>query len=121
MFAVGRIKHNIPGSGVIIPTPVGLNVHRTEFPLTKWIINALGKSLLLFFHSHFQPELQEQNARVNNIFLELGTKTIESLQVLLARKTHDLLDASPVVPTAIKYDNFARSRKLLDITLHEQL
>src|SRR5262245_40035197 len=43
------------------------------------------------------------------------------LVLLFGAESHDVFDASAVVPTAVKNDDFARGRKLLDVSLGEHL
>ena len=72
MLAVGKLEHEIAGPGKRVQAAKRLDVHGTELPLTEWILDPRCKSLLLFFLADFEPYLDQDNAAVDDVFLDLG-------------------------------------------------
>ena len=68
-----------------------------------------------------QPDLDQRDAAIDDVFLDLRAELQETLMLLLGAKSHDVFDAGAVVPAAIEDDDLAGRRKLLDIALHEHL
>ena len=54
-------------------------------------------------------------------FSTCWTNLEEAAALFFRAKAHDILHASAVVPTAVEEDDFARRRKMLGVTLDEDL
>ena len=59
---IGRLKHGIPGPGVVVPAMVRFQVHRAELPDLPAIGNPCLEATCLLFLAHFQPVLDQDNA-----------------------------------------------------------
>src|SRR6516165_1394218 len=93
VLSVSRFEHHVARLRVSIPAPERFEIHRAQFPLPKRIVDARLKSLLLLALADLQPELDQLNPGVHDVFLGLGTQVEEALVLRLAAKAHDVFDA----------------------------
>src|SRR5262249_30504450 len=121
VFAVGFLEHHGAGARVVVPAPERLETHRAQFPLPQWVIDARGKAPLLLVLADLEPDLDQQDPRIDDVFFDLRYDLEKHPVLLLTAKSHDVFDAGTVVPTAIEDDDLACRRKSLDIALREQL
>ena len=84
-------------------------------------MNPCLEAMVLLFLADFQPVLDQDNALPNGPLLEERGVLQECLVFLAGAEAHHMLDASPVVPTAVENDDFTRRRKVGDIALGVQL
>jgi hypothetical protein len=75
----------------------------------------------LFFLADFQPELDQEDSRLDDVTLEFGTVLHEFLVLVLGAKIHDVFHAGPVVPAPVEDDYFAGSREVLHVALRVEL
>ena len=69
----------------------------------------------------FQPDLDELDAAVHDVFLDLGTAVKKAGVLFLRAKAHHIFHASAVVPTAVENHDLARRREMLHVTLEVHL
>src|SRR5262249_10329797 len=69
----------------------------------------------------FKPKLDEDNSRLGDVTLELGTILHERLVLVLGAKVHHVFHAGPVVPAAVEDDDFAATREMLQVALGIEL
>src|SRR6516162_5066689 len=119
--AVSRLEHHVTRPGIGIPAPERFDVHRAQFPLPKRIVDARLETPLLLVLADFEPDLDQPNPSVHDVFFDLRTIIEEALMLRFGAKTHDIFDAGPVIPATVKNDDFARCREVPDVTLHEHL
>ena len=89
--------------------------------MAQRIVNACQEAPFLFVLPHLQPEFNENDARISDVFFDFGTNAEKALSLLLADETHHLLDTCAIVPAAIEDDDFAGSGKVFDVALNEHL
>ena len=68
-----------------------------------------------------QPDLDELDAAVHDVFLDLGTEFKKAGVLFLRAKAHHIFHASAVVPTAVEDHDLARRREMRHVTLHIHL
>src|SRR5262249_18478501 len=76
---------------------------------------------LLLFLSDFQPDLDQRNTAIDDVFFDFWAKREKTAVLILSTKSHHVFDAGAVVPTAVEDHDLARGRKLLDVALHKHL
>ena len=118
---VGGLEHHVPRSGIIVPMLIRIQIHRTELPLAQRIVNACQEAPFLFVLPDLQPEFNENDARISDVFFDFGTNAEKALSLFLADETHHLLDTCAIVPAAIENDDFATGGKALDVALQKHL
>src|SRR5262249_8797181 len=121
VLAVRFLHHHVARPRVVVPAPVRFAIHRAHLPLPQWVVDASRKSSLLLFLSDFQPDLDQHNTTIDDVFFDLRAKLEKTAVLLLSTKSHHVFDAGAVVPTAIEDHDLARRRKLLDVALHKHL
>src|SRR6516164_6206650 len=121
VLAVSCLEHHVARPGIVIPAPVRLEVHWAQFPLPKRIVDARLESPFLLVLANLQPDLDQSNPGVHDVFLYRRAQVEEALVLRLAAKAHDVFDAGPVIPAAVKDDDLARCRESLNVALHEHL
>src|SRR6516165_244130 len=119
VFAARRLEHHVARPRIVIPAAVRLKVHRAQFPLPKRIVYARLESPFLLVLADLQPDLDQPNPAVHYVFLNRGTQIEEALVLRLCAKAHDVFDTGPVIPAAVKDDDFARCRETLNVALHK--
>jgi hypothetical protein len=75
----------------------------------------------LLLLADFQPELDQNDARLDDVAFKPGTVLNECPVLVLRAEVHDILDPCAVVPAPIEDDDFPRGREVLDVALHVQL
>src|SRR5271166_6031628 len=121
MFAVGCIEHQVPGTGEVIPPAKGLQVHGTELPLTDLVVDARLKAALLLRLSDFQPVLDEDNPRVDDVLLHLRTERKEAVMLFFCAEAHHVFHTGAVVPAPVKDHDLAGRGEMLHVALHVHL
>src|SRR6516164_6222521 len=121
VLGVRRLQHHVPRAGVGIPPRVRPEVHRAQLPLAERIVDARPEAPLLLLLTDLQPELDQDDARLDDVALELGAVLDEVPVLVLRAELHYILDAGPVVPAAVEDDDFAGRREVLEVALHVQL
>src|SRR6516165_8052463 len=121
VLGVSRPEHHVTRPGIGIPASKRLEIHRAQFPLPERIVDARLKTPFLLVLADLQPDLDQLNPSIHDVFLDLGTYVEEVLVLRLGAKAHDVFDAGPVIPAAVKDDDLAASWKKPDVALHEHL
>src|SRR5262245_25589974 len=120
-FRVSCIEHLVAGAGVLEPMASRGKIHRTQLPLTQWIIDARLESALLLFIARLEPDFDQFDSAINDVSLRFGTILQKRLILFLGAEAHDMLHSGAVVPTAIENHDFSRRRKMLHVALHIHL
>src|SRR6516165_10949002 len=115
VLAAGRLEHHVTRPGIVIPAPVRLEIHRAQFPLPKRIVDARLESPFLLVLADLQPDFDQPNPAIHDVFLYGRTQVEEALVLRLGAKAHDVFDAGPVIPTVVKDDDLAPRRESLDV------
>ncbi len=97
------------------------HIHRAELPDFPTILNPCLEAAVLLFLADFQPILDQENTILKDEVFSNGGILEECLVLLVCSEAHHMLDASPIVPTTIENDDFARSRKMSHIALDVHL
>src|SRR5829696_6139027 len=79
-----------------------------------------GSSFLLLLPD-LKPQLDQDDAGLDEPTFELGHVLEKPFDVFLFCVAHDALDTGAIVPAAIEDHDFAAGRKMFDITLQEEL
>src|SRR5215471_2717938 len=98
-----------------------LHIHRAELPDLPAIMNPCFEAAVLLFLADFQPVFDQDNALLDNEMLTNRSILEEFLILLVGAETHHVLDASPIVPTSVENDDFARRWKMRHIALEVHL
>src|SRR6266536_3572945 len=69
----------------------------------------------------FQPVFDQDNAILNDEMLSNGGILEEFLVLLVGAEAHHMLDARPIIPTAVENDDFACCGKMSHIALEVHL
>ena len=120
-FGVRRLEHHVAGARILEPLAARRQIHGAEFPLPQRIVDARLETPLLLLVADFQPDLDELDAAIDDVFLDLGAEFEEACVLFLRAEAHDVFDAGAVVPTAVEDHDLARRRKVLHVTLHVHL
>src|SRR5271165_1307202 len=96
-------------------------IHRAQLPLPQWVLDARLKATLLLLVADFQPEFDELDAGIDDVFLDAGADLEKALVLLFRAKAHHVFDARAVIPTAIEDHDLTRSWKVLHVTLQIDL
>ncbi len=118
---VGCLEHRVAGARVVVPSGVRLQVHRRQLPELATVLDAILKAARLLFLAHLKPELDEDDARLDHRPLNERHGEEKLLGLLVRAEFHHSLDASAVVPTAIKDDDFTGRREMRDVSLDVHL
>ena len=121
MLGVGGLEHGVARPRVVVPPAVRFDVHRTELPLPQRIVDACREALFLLVHADFEPDLDQLDAAVDDVFLDLRDGLEEVPVLLLGAEAHDGFDAGAVVVAAVEDHDLAGGRKPLDVALGEHL
>src|SRR5437016_6225691 len=117
VLAVRLLQHRVACPRVAIPAPVGFEVHRTQLPLPQRIVDPSAETPFLFVLSDLQPDFEEPDAGVYDVFFDLRDQLQEFSMIIFAAETHHVFHAGSVVPAAIENHDFAAGRELLDVAL----
>ena len=120
-FGVGGVEHQVAGARILEPLRARGQVHRAEFPLAERIRHARLEAALLLLVAGIQPDFDEPDAALHDVFFQLGTQFEEAGVLLLRAKAHHVFDAEAVIPTAVEDDDLARRREVRHVTLHIHL
>ena len=71
MSRVGRLEHRVARARVLVPLGARRQVHRAELPLPQRIVDARLEPPLLLLVADLEPELDEDDAAVDDVLLEL--------------------------------------------------
>src|SRR6267142_1923517 len=74
VLAVGCIEHQVARPRIVVPARIGFHIHRTELPLSQWLLDAGGEPPLLLVLSNLKPELDERDTGISDVFFELRAK-----------------------------------------------
>src|SRR4030095_8064603 len=121
VLRVRGLEHQVAGARVIVPALAGRQVHRTEFPLAQRVVDAGFEAALLLLVARFQPEFDQLDAAIHDVFFDLWADVEEAAMLLLSTKAHHRLHTSAVIPTAVKDNDFTRRWEMLDVALHIHL
>src|SRR6516164_9774564 len=110
VLAGSGLEYHVACPGIVIPASVRLKVHRAQFPLPKRIVDARLKSPFLLVLADLQPNLDQPNPAIHDVFLDRRTQVEEALVLRLGTKSHDVFDSSPVIPATVKDDDLAPRR-----------
>src|SRR5277367_4450855 len=100
MLAIGRLQHQGPRIGILIPATERLSVHWTELPLPERIVDPCFESSRLLVGADFEPILEEHDPAIDYVLLRIGTALEEDTMLLLRTEAHHILHSGAVVPTA---------------------
>ena len=79
------------------------------------------ETALLLLVAGLQPDFDELDAALDDVFLDLGAEFEKAGVLLLRAKAHHILHASAVIPTAVENDDLTRRREMRHVTLHIHL
>src|SRR5262249_57414467 len=100
-LGVRGLEHHVPRPRVLEPSAPRAQVGRAQLPLPQRIFDAGLEAPLLFLIAHFEPILDEQDTIIDHEQLKLGADLEETTVLLRRAEAHYVLDAGPVVPTAV--------------------
>ena len=118
---VGVHEHLILGPGVVLPPGDGLEVHGGQLPAAHRVLQPRLEPALLFLVADGEPVLSQQDAFLDQQPLEDGALVQEPAVLLLGAKTHDVLDASAIVPAPVEQDQLPRGGQVADVPLEVPL
>src|SRR5262245_133667 len=118
---VGGLKHDVARLRICEPFASRAQVRRAQLPLAQRIRDAGAEAALLLLLAHLKPELDEQDAIVNNISFELGANFKEAPVLRRRTEAHHVLDSSPVIPAAVEDHDFTGRWEVLNVALHVKL
>src|SRR6185295_12893303 len=76
---------------------------------------------LLLLVTDFEPELDQDDAAADDVLFDLRAELEKTPIVVLAAETHDVLDASAIVPTAVEDDDLTGGGEVRQIALQVDL
>src|SRR5262249_22306819 len=79
------------------------------------------EATLLLRFAHFEPVLDQPDAVVHDVLLELGADLEEALVLLFRAEAQHVFDAGAVVPAPVENHDLAGSRGVLEVALHVEL
>ena len=118
---MGAGQHLFLGFGVILPPAARMQIHGAELPLLERIFDAHLEAGLLFLVGDGEPVFDQDDAGPDEHSLEIGNGLEELFALLICAKSHHALDASPIVPAAVKQHDLASGGQMRDITLEVPL
>src|SRR5262245_14142544 len=118
---VGDLQHAVARPRVVVPAPPRFQVGGTQLPLPQWVLNPRLEPPFLFLVADLEPEFDQLNPTLNNVLFNLWAQLEEMTILLRCAEPHDMLDASAVVPTAVKNDDLTSGREMRHIALHVHL
>src|SRR5215467_12884486 len=118
---VRGLKHYVARPRVLEPSAPRAKVRRAQLPLAQRVCDPGLEAALLLGLAHLEPVLDEMDAVIHEVQLELGAGLEEALVLLLRAEAHHVLDAGAVVPAAVENHDFACRRGVPEKTLHVDL
>src|SRR4029077_14469130 len=106
-FRVRGFEHDVARARIIEPPAPRAQVRRAQLPLAQRIFDTGFEAALLLGLAYLEPVLDQLDAVVDDVHLELGANLQEALVLLFRAEAHHVLDASPVVPAAVEDHDFA--------------
>src|ERR1700716_2271919 len=111
VIGVGMLEHHVARPRVVVPAPVGLDVHGAQLPLADRIVDSRLEAFLLLLLADLQPDLDEPDAAVDDELLDERTELKKALVLLGRAEAHDVFDAGPVVPAPVEDHDLATGGK----------
>src|SRR5947209_8631718 len=115
VLAVRLLQHHVARPRVVVPAPVRFEVHWAQLPLPERVVDAGGKPPFLLVLSDLQPDFDQDNTGIDDVFFHWRAKLEKMAGLLRAAKSHDIFDAGAIVPAAVEHHDLARRREPLDI------
>src|ERR1700723_2215231 len=84
-------------------------------------MKACLEATFLLLITDLEPDLNDVNATVDDIFFDCRAQFEKLPTLLLGAKAHHIFHSRSVVPTPIEDHDFARGREMLHVTLHVHL
>src|ERR1700719_2938183 len=84
-------------------------------------MKACLEATFLLLITDLEPDFNDVNATVDDIFFDCRTQFEKLPTLLLVAKAHHIFHSRSVVPTPIEDHDFARGREMLHVTLHVHL
>src|SRR5262245_49291310 len=78
ILGVRGLEHDISRPRILEPSAPRAKVRWTQLPLPQRVLDAGLETALLFRVAHLQPELDEQDAVIDDVHLELGADVEEA-------------------------------------------
>src|SRR5438552_10292443 len=91
-LGISGSQHFIAGARIVIPAPMGLEVHRAELPDFPPVVDPRDETAGLLFLADFKPVFDQDNSRANERFFHRRTHLKEVTGLLLGTKAHHALD-----------------------------
>src|SRR6202007_2137317 len=113
--------HHVARPGVVVPALIRLDIHRAELPLPQRIVDPRLKASLLLRLADLEPQLDQDDAPVDDVPLHSRAELEEALMIPLGAEAHHIFNAGTIVPAPVEDDDFSCRREMLDIALHEDL
>src|SRR5215510_12500332 len=98
-LGIGGVEHPVASAGVLEPMASRGKIHRTQLPLTQWIVDARLKTALLLFIAGLEPDFDQFDSTINDVSLGLGAILQKRLILFLGAEAHDMLHSGAVIPT----------------------
>src|SRR6201982_3892759 len=121
MLGIGGLEHQIARFRIVIPAPIGFDVHRAQLPLPQGSVNPCIEPQLLLLHAGLEPVLDQDDPGVDDVSLDLRAKLEEALVLFLGAEAHDVFHAGTIVPAAIEDHDLAGGGKEFHVALDEHL
>src|SRR5262249_14595928 len=106
---------------VVVPAPPRFQVGGTQLPLPQWVFNTRLEPPGLFLVADLEPEFDQLDPALHNVLFSLWAQVEETAILLRRAEPQNMLDASAVVPTAVKNDDLTSRRQMRYIALHIHL
>src|SRR5262249_50772093 len=114
-------QHAVARPRVVVPVPPRFQVGGAQLPLPQGVLNPRLESPCLFLVADLEPEFDQLNPTLHNVPFLVWAPVEETLILLRRTEPQDMLDASAVVPTAVKNDDLTRRREVRYIALQVHL
>src|SRR5262245_26984707 len=120
-LCVRGLEHHVTRPRVLEPSAPRIQVRRAQFPLAHRIRDTGLEAPLLLRLAHLEPVLDQMDAVVDNVLLELGTDLEEAPVLRFRAETQHVLDACPVVPAPVENHDLTCRGRVLEVALHVEL
>ena len=100
---------------------VRFRVHRTQFPLTQWIVDAVQEALFLLLFADFQPELYENDTGVGDVLFDRRPSLRNRLYPFSLTKPMTCSTPARLYQLRSKITTSPGRRKLFDVALEKEL